>query len=37
MDLSYRPGRPNVLVLTKRLHDSAHHAMARQSQKEGDA
>jgi serine/threonine-protein kinase RsbW len=35
MDLSYRPGRPNVLVLTKRLHDSEHHAMS--SQKEGDA
>jgi serine/threonine-protein kinase RsbW len=35
MDLSYRPGRPNILVLSKRLHDSAHHAMS--SQKEGDA
>jgi serine/threonine-protein kinase RsbW len=39
MDVSYRPGRPNVLVLSKRLDDSASRAMsnATASGKEGDA
>jgi serine/threonine-protein kinase RsbW len=35
MDLRYRPGRPNVLVLTKRLHESASRSVSQQ--KEGDA
>jgi serine/threonine-protein kinase RsbW len=44
MQVSYRPGRPNVLVLSKRLHDSHGHGrklgklgMMASAAKEGDA
>jgi serine/threonine-protein kinase RsbW len=36
MDVRYRPGRPNVLVLSKRFHGSVDRVLA-SAQKEGDA